>query len=161
MRGQDLFQMASKFVKQAVKQPHLVVAHGLMFAAETARIVGGSSRLAPDAKDRRFQDPTWHENEVYRRALQLYLAADNELHGWVSAITLDDDERRRANFVLSLLSDALAPSNSALNPEALKRFLETGGRAQCGDCVIYSMTCSTTVGCPARWIKARSRWVRT
>src|SRR5216684_2911110 len=65
VRGQDLFQTASMLVKQAVKQPHLVLAHGLTFAAEAARIVGGSSRLAPDAKDCRFQDPTWHENEVY------------------------------------------------------------------------------------------------
>src|SRR6266705_1326941 len=54
VRGQDLFQTASMLVKQAVKQPHLVLAHGLTFAAEAARIVGGSSRLAPDAKDRRF-----------------------------------------------------------------------------------------------------------
>lgn len=129
VRGQDLFQTAGKLVKQAVKQPHLVLAHGLTFAAEAARIVGGSSRLAPDAKDRRFQDLTWHENEVYRRALQLYLAANNEMHDWVGAITLDDDEKKRAHFVLSLLSDALAPSNSVLNPEALKRFLETGGES--------------------------------
>ena len=127
LRGQDLFQTASTFVKQAVKQPHLVLAHGLMFAAEAARIAGGSSRLAPDGKDRRFQDSTWRENQVYRRAWQVYLAANNELHDWVGAIFLDEDERRRAHFVLSLLSDALAPSNSMLNPEALKRFLETGG----------------------------------
>src|SRR6266851_2642059 len=129
VRGQDLFQTASMLVKQAVKQPHLVLAYGLTFAAEAARIVGGSSRLAPDAKDRRFQDPTWHENEVYRRALQLYLAANNEMHDWVSAITLEGDEKRRAHFVLSLLSDALAPNNSVLNPEALKCFLETGGKS--------------------------------
>ncbi len=129
VRGKDLFQTAGMLVKQAVKQPHLVLAHGLTFAAEAARIVGGSSQLAPDSKDRRFQDPTWHENEVYRRALQLYLAANNEMHDWVSAITLQGDERRRAHFALSLLSDALAPSNSVLNPEALKRFLETGGES--------------------------------
>lgn len=129
VRGQDLFQTASALVKQAVKQPHLVLAHGLTFAAEAARIAGGSSQLAPDAKDRRFQDPSWRENEVYRRSLQLYLAASNELHDLLGAIPLEGDERRRAHFMLSLLSDALAPSNSALNPEALKRFLETGGES--------------------------------
>ena len=127
VRRKDLFQTAGRLFKQAVKQPHLVLAHGLTFAAETARIAGGSSRLAPDAKDRRFQDSTWRENELYRRALQLYLAANNEAHNWVSDITLDEDERKRADFVLSLLGDALAPSNSVLNPEALKRFIETGG----------------------------------
>jgi len=110
VRGQDLFQTASMLVKQAVKQPHLVLAHGLTFAAEAARIVGGSSRLAPDAKDRRFQDPTWHENEVYQRALQIYLAANNEMHDWVSAISLEVDEKRRAHFVLSLLTEHSQPA---------------------------------------------------
>ena len=43
------------------------------FAAEASRILGGASELAPDRKDRRFQDPTWRENEFYRRGLQLYL----------------------------------------------------------------------------------------
>jgi poly[(R)-3-hydroxyalkanoate] polymerase subunit PhaC len=129
VRGKDIFQTAGRLVKQAVKQPHLALAHGLTFAAETARIVGGSSRLAPDARDRRFQDPTWRENELYRRALQLYLAANNEMHGWVGAISLDEEERKRINFVLSLFGDALAPSNSVFNPEAVKRFLETGGES--------------------------------
>jgi polyhydroxyalkanoate synthase len=129
VRGKDLFQTAGRLVKQAVLQPHLALARGLMFSAEAARIVGGASRLEPDARDRRFQDPTWRENELYRRALQLYLAADNEMHGWVSDIALDEDERKRIDFVLSLLSDGLAPSNSVFNPEALKRFLETGGES--------------------------------
>ncbi|HZR38481.1 MAG TPA: alpha/beta fold hydrolase, partial [Ktedonobacteraceae bacterium] len=127
VRGRDIFQTASRLAKQAVKQPHLVLAHGLTFAAEATRIVGGSSRLAPDSKDRRFQDPTWHDNVVYRRALQFYLAVNKEVYDWVDAIALDDDERKRAYYMLSLLSGALAPSNSVLNPEALKRFLETGG----------------------------------
>src|ERR1051326_5030086 len=108
-------------------QPHLLFAHWLAFAAETARIAGGSSGLAPDTKDRRFQDPTWRENDLYQRTLQLYLAANKEMQDWVNAISLDDDERKRAHFVLAMLMDALAPSNSILNPEALKRFLETGG----------------------------------
>ena len=129
VRSRDFLQTAGTLVKQAVKQPHLALAHGLTFAAEAARIVGGSSRLAPDAKDHRFQDPTWHENEIYRRTLQLYLAANKEMHDWVGAIALDNDEKRRAHFVLSLLSDALAPSNNVLNPEALKRCLETGGKS--------------------------------
>jgi polyhydroxyalkanoate synthase len=129
VRRQDLFHTARKLAKQAVKQPHLVVAHGLTFAAEAARIAGGSSRVAPDSKDRRFQDSTWYKNEVYRRGLQLYLAANKEIHDWIGDIALDSDERKRAHFALSLLTDALAPCNSVLNPEALKCFLETGGQS--------------------------------
>jgi polyhydroxyalkanoate synthase len=113
--------------RQALRQPHLVAAHGFSFAAEASRILGGSSKIAPDPKDRRFQDPAWKENGLYQRGLQLYLSANKEMHDWVDDSIADIDNRRRAHFVLSLFSDALAPSNTILNPEALKRLLETGG----------------------------------
>jgi polyhydroxyalkanoate synthase len=129
VRRRDLLRTAGMLFKQAMKQPHLVLMHGVFFAAEVAFIAAGWSRLAPDSKDRRFQDPTWCKNELYRRALQLYLAANREMHDWVGATALDSEEKRQAHFVLSLLSDALAPSNSVLNPEALKCFLETGGKS--------------------------------
>jgi polyhydroxyalkanoate synthase len=127
VRSQDIFQTTGLLIMRAMMQPQLFFVHWLNFAAESAGIAGGFSRLEPDSKDRRFQDATWRENEIYRRTLQLYLAANHEMHEWVSDILLDEDERKRAHFLLDLLNDALAPSNSMLNPEALKRFLETGG----------------------------------
>src|SRR5438128_1041149 len=51
--------------RQALRQPHQVLAHGFTFAAEVSRVLGGASELAPDRKDRRFQDPTWKDNEFY------------------------------------------------------------------------------------------------
>jgi polyhydroxyalkanoate synthase len=36
-------------------------------------------------------------------------------------------DKQRAEFVVSLLGDALSPSNSALNPAALRRAVDTGG----------------------------------
>ena len=129
LRGKDLFQTFGMLARQVLRQPHQVLAHGFTFAAEATRILGGASELAPDPKDRRFQDPTWKENELYRRGLQLYLSANKEVQDWVDASIPDSDDRRRAHFVLSLFTDALAPSNSPLNPEALKRFLETGGES--------------------------------
>jgi polyhydroxyalkanoate synthase len=126
-RGKDLFQTFGMLARQALRQPHQVLAHGFTFAAEASRILGGSSELAPDPKDRRFQDSTWKENRLYKSGLQLYLSANKEVHDWVDASISDIDDRRRAHFVLSLFTDALAPSNSVFNPEALKRLLETGG----------------------------------
>jgi polyhydroxyalkanoate synthase len=127
LRGKDILQTFGMLTRQALRQPHQVFAHGFTFAAEASRILGGSSKLAPDSKDRRFQDITWKENGLYRRGLQLYLSANKEVHDWVDSSIPDDGDRQRAHFVLSLFTDALAPSNSVLNPEALKRFLETGG----------------------------------
>src|SRR3989475_4439590 len=129
LRGKDLFQTFGMLARQALRQPHQVLAHGFTFAAEASRILGGSSKLAPDLKDRRFQDPTWKENRLYRGGLQLYLSANKEVHDWVDASTPAIDDRRRAHFVLSLFTEALAASNSVLNPEALKRLLETAGKS--------------------------------
>src|SRR5438552_13245778 len=129
LRGKDLFRTCGMLARQALRQPHQVLAHGFTFAAEASRILGGSSELSPDPKDRRFQDPTWKENRLYRGGLQLYLSANKEVHDWVDASIPDVDERRRAHFVLTLFTDALAPSNSVFNPEALKRLLETGGNS--------------------------------
>src|SRR6266571_4599939 len=56
-------------------------------------------------------------------------AANNALNDWVDATTPEGDDRKRAHFVLSLFTDALAPSNTPLHPEALKRLLETGGKS--------------------------------
>jgi polyhydroxyalkanoate synthase len=129
LRGRDLFLTVGMLARQALRQPHQVLAHGFTFAAEASRILGGSSALAPDPKDRRFQDTTWKENGLYQRGLQLYLSANKEVHEWVDASIPNSDDRRRAHFVLSLFTDAMAPSNSVLNPEALKRLLETGGNS--------------------------------
>jgi len=129
VRGKDILETLRKLGRQALSQPHEVLAHGFTFAAEASRILGGASELAPDRKDRRFQDPTWRENDFYLHGLQLYLEASNELHDWADATTPDSEDKERAHFVLSLFTDALAPSNSVLNPEVLKRFLETGGKS--------------------------------
>ncbi len=40
---------------------------------------------------------------------------------------VDQRDAERARFVLSLITEALAPSNWVFNPVALKRLLETGG----------------------------------
>src|SRR5262249_27555597 len=77
--------------------------------------------------DHRFADCAWSENFLYRLMLQLYLAAHMELDGWLAGTRLVELDRARARFVLSLVLDAVAPSNLPLAPVALKRLIETGG----------------------------------
>ena len=129
IRGKDIVDTIKTVVKQSLKQPHLVVQRDLNFVKETWCILRGESELTPSRKDRRFQDPTWRENGFYRRTLQLYLAASNGLRDWVEATDMDTDDKERAHFVLAIATDALAPSNSPLNPAALKRMFETGGKS--------------------------------
>jgi len=97
---------------------------------EWIRITFGQADLAPDPKDRRFSDPAWEENPLYRRAAQRWLAWRRSLEGWVEKTDLDELDRQRARFLVDLLADAVAPTNFLLgNPSALRRARETGGRS--------------------------------
>src|SRR5262249_54236407 len=79
-------------------------------------------------KDRRFADPAWTANPAYRALAQTYLAWGNALYQFIDEAKLDGRNAERARFLVSLLLDALSPSNSlAGNPAALKKLIETGG----------------------------------
>ena len=47
---------------------------GRKLTGQLARILVGSSDVAPDPKDWRFKDPAWSEHPIYRRIGQSYLA---------------------------------------------------------------------------------------
>jgi polyhydroxyalkanoate synthase len=109
-------------------RPPRLAGQGARLGAELARVVAGRSGLAPEPGDRRFADPTWADNPLYRRILQGYLACREAVHGSVAAAGLDGRASDQARFVLALLTEAAAPTNTlAGNPAALKRALETGG----------------------------------
>src|SRR5690606_31447383 len=59
---------------------------------------------------------------------QSYLAGQSEFSRFIESADLPPLEKSRAQFVASLLADAVAPSNSPLtNPAALRKMLDTGG----------------------------------
>jgi len=91
-------------------------------------IAVGRSQRAPDAGDRRFADPAFRDHAFYRRVMQAYLAWRQALHQLVDDVELDPKSRERGRFALTLLTEALAPTNTLVgNPAALKRAFETGG----------------------------------
>lgn len=99
------------------------------FWMEQFRIFTGQSDLAPAKGDRRFSDPAWADNPFYKQGMQTYLSVRNCLEEWVDDLPLDHNEQERIRFTVSLLTEAMAPSNWPSNPEALKRFLETKGES--------------------------------
>jgi poly[(R)-3-hydroxyalkanoate] polymerase subunit PhaC len=106
----------------------VVVEQPAALVRELLRVLTGQSTLAPAPGDRRFQDPTWTGNPFYRAWLQGYLAWRHSLDGLVDAAGLPAPTAARAHFVVSLLTEAVAPTNFLLgNPAALKKALETGG----------------------------------
>ena len=93
--------------------PGLVASRAGGLTAELARVIGGSSGVAPGKRDRRFADPAWTGNPVLRRVMQAYLASGDAALGLVNDIPLDWRDAERLRFAMSNLVDALAPSNSA------------------------------------------------
>jgi polyhydroxyalkanoate synthase len=127
--GRDLLDTLKLLLLQGLRQPMTSSHHLLQLSAQLLQVLLGRSTLQADPQDRRFSDPTWRHNPLYRRALQAYLAWQQQLHAWLDDNSLSDDDRARAHFVLRLLGDALAPSNSPLNPQAIKELLDTGGHS--------------------------------
>jgi polyhydroxyalkanoate synthase len=126
-RPEDLAAAAGELTTEAVKHPTLVLEEQAELVREISRVFAGKSELKPEAGDKRFADPAWAENPFYRVWLGGYLAWTNVLNDFINKSTFDERTKNRARFVTGLVTDALAPSNSPLNPTALKRAIDTGG----------------------------------
>ncbi len=66
---------------------------------------------------------------LYKRYLQTYLAWRKELHQWIEHSDLSASDTSRGHFVINLMTEAMAPTNTMANPAAVKRFFETGGKS--------------------------------
>ncbi|MBY8933745.1 class II poly(R)-hydroxyalkanoic acid synthase [Pseudomonas fluorescens] len=129
LRGKDLLASARMVLKQAIKQPIHSVKHVTHFGLELKNVLFGKSELQPAGDDRRFADPAWSQNPLYKRYLQTYLAWRKELHAWIDDSSLSPKDIARGHFVINLMTEAMAPTNTAANPAAVKRFFETGGKS--------------------------------
>jgi polyhydroxyalkanoate synthase len=128
VRAEDILASAHVLVGEMVSNPTLVARQYMAWVAELGRIATGGSTLAPDPKDRRFADPAWRENAAYRTLAQSYFAWANALLHFVDEARIDTRTAERARFLVSLLVDALSPTNSLPgNPAALKKAVESGG----------------------------------
>ena len=117
-------------VASTVTQGRAVAREGAELARELLRVAKGSSSVAPVKGDWRFADPTWKENPVYRRVGQAYLSFAGSMDRLVDEVEKSGKDSDKARFAVTLLTSALAPTNSLLgNPAAMKRTFETGGRS--------------------------------
>ena len=127
LRGKDLLNSSRQVLTQTVRQPVHSARHLLRLGSAFKDVLLDKSDLRPDPDDRRFSDPAWKLNPIYRRYQQAYLAWRKELHDWLETSNLPADDIRRGHFILNLLTEAMAPTNSLANPAAVKRLFETGG----------------------------------
>ncbi|NWC07703.1 class II poly(R)-hydroxyalkanoic acid synthase [Pseudomonas agarici] len=129
LRRKGLLTSARMVLAQAIRQPVHSARHIAHFGLELQHVLLGKSSLQPDSDDRRFRDPAWSQNPLYKRYLQTYLAWRKELHDWIGDSSLSPQDISRGHFVINLLTEAMAPTNTVANPAAVKRFFETGGKS--------------------------------
>ncbi|MEB0076944.1 class II poly(R)-hydroxyalkanoic acid synthase [Pseudomonas sp. CCI3.2] len=127
LRGKDLFSTLRSVAAQSMRHPIHSARHALALGGQLGRVLIGDVPYPPNPRDARFADPTWQLNPFYRRSLQAYLSWQHQLKSWIDDSSMSKDDRARAHFIFSLINDAFAPSNTLLNPMALKELFNSGG----------------------------------
>ena len=127
LRGRDLVSTLRTVARHSLKHPVHTLRHTLALGGQLGRVLLGDTLHELNPRDQRFSDPTWSLNPFYRRSLQAYLAWQKQVKAWIDESGLPTDDRARAHFVFALLNDAMSPTNSLLNPLAVKELFNSGG----------------------------------
>ena len=127
IRISDFGEAAQTLVQSVVTEPLKAARHFGGYVKAVGRAVMGRSALEIDPKDKRFMDPAWQGNAALRRVLQAHATTAAEFSRYIEATSLSTRDKARAQLIVSILVDTIAPSNTLLNPTALKRAIDTGG----------------------------------
>jgi polyhydroxyalkanoate synthase len=119
-----------RLLQRVAIEPGVATATTLDAMGQMVEVLVGRSDVGPEPRDKRFIHPAWRDNPVYRRLLQAYLVEARAVLDMVDDVELDPKSRERARFAVSLLTEAVAPTNTLLgNPSALAKAVETRGRS--------------------------------
>ncbi|HUA09133.1 MAG TPA: alpha/beta fold hydrolase [Candidatus Acidoferrales bacterium] len=111
------------------------IASGLLLAQQSIamnafrRMQGETPEPAGNiAGDKRFNDPAWTSNPFLLSMVEEYLVRRQHAQQIIELSRLPESTKRKARFALTMLMDAIAPSNLPwLNPSVLKEAVNTGG----------------------------------
>ena len=102
-----------------------------LWASTVKRLAGEHAApvAAPDPKDKRFADPDWSQNQFFDFLKQAYLLTAQWGDRLVKdASGVDDHTRKKAEFYVKQIANAISPSNFVLtNPELLRETLSSNG----------------------------------
>jgi polyhydroxyalkanoate synthase subunit PhaC len=108
-------------------QTRIAKAYLDLWGSSVRRLAGEeiAPAIAPSPRDKRFADPEWKSNQFFDFVLQLYLLTTQWAHDLVrNAESLDPHTRKKAEFYVQQITNALSPSNFVLtNPEVLRETL--------------------------------------
>jgi poly[(R)-3-hydroxyalkanoate] polymerase subunit PhaC len=102
-----------------------------LWGSSVRRLAGEDAppAIVPSPRDKRFADPEWKSNQFFDFVMQLYLLTTQWAQELVhNAEGVDPHTRKKAEFYVQQISNALAPSNFVLtNPEVLRETLSSNG----------------------------------
>ena len=127
VRLSDFGAAAQVLVDSTLTQPVLAARHWGRYAVEFGKVVAGRSDKGHDEKDKRFAHPAWRSNPLLKRLTQLHAATGEELGSFIAATNLSPRDKARAQFVASIYTDTISPSNTLMNPAAIKQAVDTRG----------------------------------
>ena len=88
-----------------------------------------SPAISPSPRDKRFADPEWRSNQFFDFVMQAYLLTTQWAQDLVrNAEGIDPHTRKKAEFYVNQIANALSPSNFVFtNPEVLRQTLSQNG----------------------------------
>src|SRR5712672_1483135 len=117
--------------RSAELQSKIAKAYLDLWGSSMRRLAGEPAEpvIAPSPRDKRFSDPEWKSNQFFDFVMQLYLLTTQWAHDLVhNAEGVDPHTRKKAEFYVQQITNALAPSNFVLtNPEVLRETLASSG----------------------------------
>ncbi len=121
----------AKGVGRAVAQPGPLTRQVQQLTMNLSTVLLGTEGFDPGPKDRRFSDPAWRGNPLYRRWMQGYVALAESLDALVDDLEETDTDWRdveRARFAVGVVTSGMSPTNFLPgNPAALKTAFDTMG----------------------------------
>jgi polyhydroxyalkanoate synthase len=102
-----------------------------LWASAVKRMAGEQAEpvIAPDPRDKRFADPEWTQNQFFDFLKQAYLLGTQWAERLVKdAGGVDETTRKKAEFYVKQIANAVSPSNFVLtNPELLRETFASNG----------------------------------
>ncbi|ASP40413.1 class I poly(R)-hydroxyalkanoic acid synthase [Bacterioplanes sanyensis] len=123
--------MMSNPQKIMADQMELMKKQQELFQSTLLRFMGKEVEpvVVPERTDRRFKDEQWQDNPVFDFLKQLYLLQSQAVTKMVHETEgLSDHARQKVEYFTRQYVNAVSPTNfAALNPEVIRKAVETGG----------------------------------
>ena len=129
LSARQMMASLSRLLRHLGARPGVIARETVLLGRDLTVIAAGRTPITPPRSDKRWSDPAWSENPVYKRLQQSYLAYCAAVGRAIASAGLDRKSELRGRYATGILTEALAPTNSPVNPAVLKRLFDTSGKS--------------------------------